>query len=188
MIFIFYFFILISFQTQASLSPLRINDILPKNKPGLFFGNENFSIHSGQTKWLQVDSSLIKPKKVKVEYRSPDKKSPTRLTLRTDKTKKKYSILQYLKKSIHDYRRFGMKIIKSRSVQINSNRAHILDLKQEAYDLYNRQIFFKKDEVVIILTCTGRKSKFQIDIKSCNQIAKNFEWLTEKKSPKEIQL
>ena len=174
------FFSLLTFflpPSEASISPLKINDLLSENKPGFFFGNEQFSIHSGQTQWLQVDSSLIKSKHVKVEYKSPDKQFPARLTLRTDRTKKIYKPHQYLKKYIHDYRRFGMKIIKSRSVKINSHRAYIIDLKQDNYDLYNRQIFFKRDEVVIILTCTGRKNKFQIDIKSCNQIAKNFKWL-----------
>lgn len=175
----FYFSFSLLFFAQnlfANIGAIEINEILPEKKNGLFFGDKNFSIHASNTQWFQVSAPEITSPHVKVEYRSTEEEHPGRLTLRVDQTKKKYKLYQYLKKSIKDYKRFGFHILEARPVEINHMDSFVIDLKQKVSDVQTRQIFFKKADTVVILTCTGHKTSFQTHLKACNQIARNFQW------------
>ncbi len=160
----------------GSIPPFTISDIMQNHK-GTYFGEQGYLIHTDNTNWFQLDSSKVKSKSVKAEYRSLDDQNPSKLTVRAESLKKKLSLSQYVKKSVKDYRRFGFKILDLRPLKINQYNAIVLDLDKTEDDLQSRQILFKKNNNIVILTCTGHRFKFQIDLNSCNQIARNFQWV-----------
>lgn len=163
-------------QSMASVDALKISDFIKSEKPGLYFADENFSIHTEKTNWFQLDPLKIKSKFIKTEYHSLDINDVGKLTVRIDKTNKNYSLKRYLRSSLKDYNRFGFKILETRSLALNNNQALILDLKKNSSQIQTRQILFKKENTVVILTCSGHENSFQSHLKDCNQIARNFNW------------
>lgn len=160
---------------MASIGPVDLGNLSEEPRT-TYFGQLGFKINSENTDWYQVSSGKLKSKTVQAEYRSLDDSNPGRLTIRSESLKKNLTLAEYIRRSAKDYRRFGFKILDLRPLVINQNKAFVLDLDKEDSELQTRQILFKKNNKVIILTCTGHKIKFQSDIKSCNQIARNFEW------------
>jgi hypothetical protein len=161
--------------SQASIGTIDISDLSDEPSTS-YFGQLGFKINAQSTEWYQVSSEKLKSKTVQAEYRSLDDSNPGRLTVRSESLNKSLSLAEYIRRSAKDYRRFGFKILDLRPLTINQNKAFVLDLDKEDSELQTRQILFKKNNKVIILTCTGHKIKFQTDLKSCNQIARNFEW------------
>lgn len=159
----------------AAIAPLDFKDFAKDSKT-IYFGDKGFKIHAENTNWYQVSSHKIKSKTVQAEYRSLDEENPGRLTIRSESLKKNLSLAEYIRRSAKEYRRFGFKILEIRPLAINTHRAFVLDLDKDDSDLQTRQILFKRKNDVIILTCTGNRIKFQTDLKSCNQIARNFSW------------
>jgi hypothetical protein len=172
---LFILVILLNFKAMAGIAPLDLSEISDEPK-SVYFGELGFKIHADETTWYQVSSHKLKSKTVQAEYRSLDEDSPGRLTVRSESLEKNLSLAEYIRRSSKDYRRFGFKILDIRPLQLNSVRAYVLDLDKEDSDLQTRQILFKKQKDIIILTCTGKRLKFQSDLKSCNQIARNFSW------------
>lgn len=162
-------------KSLASIPNLTTTDVLQKR--GLYFGEQGFIIHIENTPWFQLDSSKIKSKTINAEYQSLDDENPTKMTVRAEQLNKKLQLHQYIKKSVKDYRRFGFKILDLRPIKINQYNAFIIDLNKIDDDLQLRQILFTKNQNVVILTCTGHRFKFQKDLTSCNQIARNFSWI-----------
>lgn len=160
---------------EASIAPMDFSELSEEPKT-VYFGQLGFKIHAENTDWYQVSSANLKSKTVQAEYRSLDEEFPGRMTVRSESLKKDLSLAEYIRQAAKDYRRFGFKILDIRSLNVNQNRAFVLDLDKEDSDLQTRQILFKKQNNVIILTCTGHRMKFQSDLKSCNQIARNFSW------------
>lgn len=174
---IIFIFLIIGFRSVfASIPPFTVSNLMQNHK-GIYFGDQGFIIHTENTDWFQLDTSKIKSKSVKTEYRSLDDQNPTKLTVRSESLKKKLSLSQYVKKSVKDYRRFGFKILDLRPLKINNYNAIVLDLDKTEDDLQSRQILFKRNNNVVILTCTGHRFKFQSDLNSCNQIVRNFKWI-----------
>lgn len=164
------------YSTFASIPPFTVSNLMQNHK-GIYFGEQGFIIHTENTNWFQLDTSKIKSKSVKTEYRSLDDQNPTKLTVRSESLKKKLTLSQYVKKSVKDYRRYGFKILDLRPLKINNYNAIVLDLDKTEDDLQSRQILFKRNNNVVILTCTGHRFKFQSDLNSCNQIVRNFKWI-----------
>ncbi len=162
--------------SSATIPPFEVTNLAEELK-GIYFGDLNYLIHAENTDWFQIDSSKIKSKTIKTEYRSLDDQSPSKLTVRSESLKKNVMLSQYIKKSVKDYRRFGFKVLDLRPLKINQNNAFVLDLDKIDDDLQTRQILFKKNQNIIILTCTGHRFKFQNDLNTCNQIARNFKWI-----------
>ncbi len=161
---------------EASIAPIDLSQINDEPK-SIYFGELGYKIHAENTDWYQVASHLLKSKTVQAEYRSLDEEAPSRLTVRSETLNKNLSLPEYIRRSSKDYRRFGFKILNTRPINIGPYKAYVLDLDKLDSDFQSRQILFKRNSDVIILTCTGNRIKFQSDIKSCNQIARNFTWV-----------
>lgn len=166
---------LLHFNASAGIAPLDLSEIVDEPK-SVYFGELGFKIHAEETNWYQVSSHKLKSKTVQAEYRSLDEEAPGRLTVRSESLEKNLSLAEYIRRSSKDYRRFGFRVLDIRPLKLNGNRAYVLDLDKEDSDLQTRQILLKKQKDIIILTCTGNRLKFQTDLKSCNQIARNFSW------------
>lgn len=164
------------FSSHASIAPVDLLE-LSKEPKTIYYGQLGFKIHADNTDWYQMPSHLLKSKTIQAEYRSLDDENPGRLTIRSESLKKNISLAEYIRRSIKDYRRFGFKILDVRPLTINANSSFVLDLEKSDSEKQTRQILFKKKNNVIILTCTGHRGKFQSDLKSCNQIARNFNWV-----------
>ncbi len=160
---------------SGTTPPLNFSDLAREPKT-VYFGDLNFKIHADNTDWYQIPADKIKSKTVQAEFRSLDELQPGRLTVRSESIKKNLRLSEYIRRSAKDYRRFGFKVLDLRPLVINKNQAFLLDLTKEDSLLQTRQILFKQKSNIVILTCTGDQVKFQSDLKSCNQIARNFKW------------
>ena len=169
----------LSLKAHGAVTPIDLSNFSQEPKT-IYYGQLGFKIHAEDTDWYQISSHMIKSKTIQAEYRSLDDQNPGRLTVRSESLKKDLTLSEYIRRSSKDYRRFGFKILDIRPLAINNHKSFVLDLEKEDSELQTRQILFKKNNNVIILTCTGQRTKFQSDLKACNQIARNFDWVKSK--------
>lgn len=160
----------------ATPSALNISDILQIDESDIFFGTENFKISTQDTNWSmrKIDKSNSS---AQAQFLSPNAESQAKLTVRYEKLKNDLTLKAYVKNSMRDYGRYGFEILTKRPLKISDQYAYLIDFKQNKSAVQIRQVLFKNKNVVVILTCSALQENFKQELKSCNQIYRNFRWL-----------
>lgn len=174
----------------TSSSPLVSSDT------GLFFQSLGFKLSTKGTNWKiqpTKDDSFIQnivlgPQQTnstvtatgsaadKLLTESSNKENP-QLNIRTDTLDKKISLENYSKKWMRDYSNFGFETLGQQMIQLGGGKALVVDLVQKKQGKQLRQIILNFEQKVAVLTCVDDKSSFETTLKSCNQIARSFEWM-----------
>lgn len=179
----FNFFILIfsiyaiNSTANAAPFPATATSELISAHSGLYRSPTGFIIHTDNTNWMQTKQKR-KNKYIKTLYRAPISTNGVQaaMTVRIDKLKQT-SIRHYLKRWVKDYPRLGFKVLASKKLNINGNKAHLIDLLSKSSQKRLRQVIYYKNKKIVILTCRDHRQSFLETVKSCNQIIKNFKWL-----------
>lgn len=171
----FIFLISLAWVTSVSATPMALNvsQLLESEDSHVYFGSENFKISTEDTDWIRLPST--NSSSILTQFVNPD--TQAKLTVRSEKLKQKLSLKGYVTRSLRDYNRFGFEILAQRPLKINDQAAFLLDLKQNRSPIQLRQVLYKKDKDVIILTCSSHHDSFKQELKNCNQIYRNFKWL-----------
>lgn len=165
------------FSSHFSLSapfPTINSTELGRQKPGLYFSPEGFSLHAGKTTWEQKETPL-ENKNILAFYKAPKKQAS--LTVRIDRLERKTKLDNYVKSWKKDYVKFGMDIVDSKKVKVGKNRGYMIDLLNNSKNKFIRQIVFLKSKKAVVMTCRSDRKSLKKSLPECNQIFKNFQWL-----------
>lgn len=177
----FFASLLLSLVTLVSIAapiPATSSSSFLSSDVGMFRSPLGFEIHSKNTTWIQ-QTTPEHNSYIKAVYTSPETasgKSPATLTVRVDPLSKAKSATEYIKRWLSEYPRLGFNILGSQKIRVQKNLGFLIDLSEPQSKKQLRQIVFVKNNLAVILTCRDYSETFRDSVKSCNQIAKNFQW------------
>lgn len=169
-----YLTLLISLNYQISLAaphPLTGSSIINKPNNALAFSQLGFTINGIPDYWV-YNKSLESSAKL-IELGLPQR---TLLSFRLEKVSIKTNIETYVRHYLRDYNQYGFTVAGLQSLKRNEVPSVIVDLNQKNKATRSRQMFFHKQDKMIVATCSDDSSKFDATIKLCNQILASFQW------------
>ena len=174
---LFFSFFAFSMSVLAAPMPATSTSLLTNEKPGIFRSAKGFSVNAGKTEWVLSEPPTELPSVVTV-YKSPENHHGVQpvLTVRVDELTQKMDLKLYAKQWLKDYTTLGFKILKTKTLKVNSYAAFAMDVEEAHGPKKLRQIVFLKNQMAVVLTCRDLKDSFQKTVKSCNEIFKSFEW------------
>lgn len=156
----------------ASPHPLAGSSIVNKPYNNLAFAQMGFRINSVPESWVfnkPLDSSNSEAMEL-----GPAGK--TLLSLRLETVSSKTNLEQYVRRYLRDYNQYGFTVSGLQSLQNGRTPSVIVDLNQKNKATRSRQVFFNRQNKLIIATCTDESAKFDATVALCNQILGTFEW------------
>jgi hypothetical protein len=163
-----------SLQIYASPQPLAGSSIINSTQSNLAFSQLGFRVDHIPPNWIFKNVSDLASKSI--ELGPIDKESKATLSFRMEKVAPKTNLEQYVRQYLRDYNQYGFQVSSLQSNKKNSVPSVIVDLSQKNKKTKSRQVFFLKNEKVIIATCLDDSENFEKSMTSCNQILGTFQW------------
>lgn len=151
----------------ASTHPLTGSSWINRPDNALAFSQMGFQV-SGIPDYWQYHKNLEASVPV-IEIGTPKKML---LSFRSEKVSAKTQLENYVRQYLKDYNQYGLEVTGLQS----GNETVTIDLSQKNKSTRSRQMFFHKDNKVIIATCTDDVANFDSTFKACNQILNTFQW------------
>ena len=155
----------------GSTHPLTGSSIINKPNNGLAFSQMGFKVEGIPDSWV-YNKSLSGTAEV-IEIGTADK---TLLSFRQEAASPKTKLEPYVRQYLRDYNQYGFEVAALQSITRNEMPSVIVDLNQKNKATKSRQMFFHKNNKLIVATCTDETAKFENTVKICNQILNSFEW------------
>lgn len=171
------FLFALTVDTQAAPIPATSSSSLIGADLGMFISQYGFSIHAGNTAWIQTAPPSDIPSLTTL-YRSPRMSQGVQasLTVRVDELKELADLRSYVKKWMKDYSRLGFDVLASKPVTVNGQEGFLIDVLNREADKQLRQVVFMKSKTAVILTCRDHRESFTDTLKSCTEIMRHFQW------------
>lgn len=182
----FSFVILIyALSTQAAPHPGTGSSPLVSTETGAFFQSLGFKLSTKGTNWKVLPTQEVSfiqnitlgPAPTAGTSLAAQLQDAPQLNIRTDTLDKKTSLEIYSKKWMRDYTNFGFETLGQQMIQLGGGKALVVDLVQKKQNKQLRQIILNYEQKIAVLTCVDAKTSFESTLKSCNQIARSFEWM-----------
>ena len=165
--FLVWFSILVSLRAAASTHPLTGSSWFNRPDNALAFTQMGFKI-SGVPDYWQFHKNLEGTGQV-LEIGSPKKML---LSFRAETVSAKTPLETYVRQYLKDYNQYGLEVTGLQS----KGGIVTIDMNQKNKTSRSRQMFFHKENKMIIATCTDDATNFDSTFKICNQILNTFEW------------
>jgi hypothetical protein len=159
--------LLLSESLWSSTHPLTGSSLINRPDNALAFTQMGFKV-SGIPDYWQYHKS-IETNGQTIEIGTPAKML---LTFRSERVSAKTQLESYVRQYLKDYNQYGLEVAGLQS----NNESVTIDLNQKNKSSRTRQMFFHKDNVMIIATCTDESGSFEATSKMCNQILSSFQW------------
>jgi hypothetical protein len=159
-------FFLFSGRVWSSTHPLTGSSIINHPDNALAFTQMGFKV-SGIPDYWQYKKTLDSGDSIEIG-------TPTKMLLsfHSEKVSAKTQLENYVRQYLKDYNQYGMEVAGLQS----SHDSVTIDLIQKNKATRSRQMFFHKDNTVIIATCTDDTASFDNTSKACSQILSTFQW------------
>lgn len=165
-------------QSWAAPIPGTSSSQIISEKAGSFYSPKGFSLHSGDTAWVQTPAPKNIPS-IAAIYKSPIVSSGQQpaLTVRFDELKRNQNLKNYVKHWMQDYTRFGFDVLTAKAIKISGNSAFLIDIVSKETKKQLRQVVFMREKLAVILTCRDERGEsFNKTLTDCNSIIKTFQW------------
>lgn len=96
------------------------------------------------------------------------------LTFRLENVSAQAHLENYVRQFLRDYNQYGFEVGQLQSK--NQGNLVVVDLNQKNKTTRSRQVFFKKNNHVVIATCNDVTARFDQTLLVCNQILNRFQW------------
>ena len=155
----------------AATHPLTGSSII--NQPGnsLAFAQLGFRLDTIPTKW-----NYNKPINNNLNSIELGVGNKTLLSFRLEKVSVKTQLEQYVRQYLRDYNQYGFEVTSLQSHSKSFVPSVIVDLAQKNKSTKSRQVFFYKQDKMIIATCADDTVSFDETIATCNQVLGSFKW------------
>lgn len=100
----------------------------------------------------------------------------TLLSFRLETVTAKTKLETYVRQHLRDYNQYGFEVTGLQSHNKSTTPSVIVDLRQKNNNSRSRQVFFHKDDKLIIATCADTQQRFDQTLGVCNQILGTFKW------------
>ena len=175
------FILLFSFVTTAGLSfnaaaaphPLTGSSIINNPSNSIAFSQMGFSVEGIPSYWTFNKNLESKAKMLEI---GPANK--TLLSFRLENVSTKTALESYVRQYLRDYNQYGFEVGGLQSLTRNDVEFVIVDLNQKNKATKTRQLFFHKNNKMVIATCSDETPKFENTLQICNNILSTFTWNT----------
>lgn len=163
---------------KAAPIPGTATSLLTSSNAEMLRSSHGFQLHAADTSWV-MQTSKTQSQNLEAIYKSPKLTQGLQasLTVRVDQRKSNVSFKQYLKRTLKDYTRLGLEVMRAKPVKINNITGFLVDAVGQNRQKQIRQIVFGKGKTMVILTCRDNEFNFRVSVKDCNEIFKSFQWL-----------
>ncbi len=175
----FFIFILLSasfFQraTQAAPHPMSGSSLINQVQTSSVFSQMGFQIKKIPADWILktpvvVDGQIIEMAPIHSVYKSV-------LSFSAEKVSPKTDLEKYVRQYLRDYNQYGFEVIGLQSLKQSGFNSVIVDLNQKSKATRSRQVFYKKEDKIILATCIDSFEKFNKTVLTCNAILDTFQW------------
>jgi hypothetical protein len=164
---VFSFLFIISQSLWCSTHPLTGSSLINHPDNSLAFTQMGFKV-SGIPEYWQFHKT-IEGSGPSIEIGTPAKML---LSFRSEKVSAKIPLEGYVRQYLKDYNQYGLEVSGLQS----GNDVVTIELTQKNKASRTRQMFFHKDNNMIIATCTDDSVTFETTSKICSHILSTFQW------------
>lgn len=157
----------------ASTHPLTGSSIINQPSNSMVFSQMGFRLDTIPFNWTY--SKSINSNSKSIELGTENK---TLLSFRLENVSVKTQLEQYVRQYLRDYNQYGFEVTGLQSHSKNFVPSVIVDLDQKNKSTKSRQVFFYKQDKMVIATCADDDVNFDKTIALCNQILGSFKWRT----------
>lgn len=100
----------------------------------------------------------------------------TLLTFRMETVSPKTHLERYVRQYLRDYNQYGFEVTSLKSNSSSAVPSVVVDLDQKNKTTKSRQVFFFKQDKMIVATCSDDVANFPATIAVCNQVLGSFKW------------
>ncbi len=100
----------------------------------------------------------------------------TLLTFRMETVSPKTHLERYVRQYLRDYNQYGFEVTSLKSNSSSAVPSVVVDLDQKNKTTKSRQVFFFKQDKMIVATCSDDVAGFSATVAVCNQVLGSFKW------------
>lgn len=147
------------------IGPSLLNS--PQN--ALAFSQMGFTVADVPADWVYTKSFDTEAEVIEI-----GQNQKSLLTFRLETVSAQVHLENYVRQYLRDYNQYGFEVGQLQSK--NLGNLVVVDLNQKNKSTRSRQVFFKKNNHVIIATCNDVTARFDQTLLVCNQILNQFQW------------
>lgn len=145
----------------------RINTV----QAGIVFSQMGFQISKIPADWILKNPISSDSKNLEI-----GNQVETILSFNAEKVSPKTDLEKYVRQYLRDYNQYGFEVIGLQSLKQTFINSVIVDLSQKNRSTRSRQVFYKKDDQIVMATCLDSFEKFDKTILQCNAILETYQW------------
>ncbi|MBC7464489.1 MAG: hypothetical protein H7256_00725 [Bdellovibrio sp.] len=160
--------------SQAAVQPLTGASIINQIHSGAAFSQMGFEVKSFPSNWM-----IKKPmtdEASTIEIGSDEATSKALLSFRTENVNPKVDLEKYVRQYLRDYNQYGFEVVGLQSLKQNEQNSVVVDLNQKNKATRSRQVFYKKNDKIVMATCLDDFDHFTKTIQTCNNVLNTFRW------------
>ena len=169
-VFIFSFFI--SFQLTAAPHPMMGSALINQVGSGSVFSQMGFQIKNLPSDWIlktPLNSNVL-------ELGPGNNARKSILSFMSEKINLKTDLEKYVRQYLRDYNQYGFEVVNLQSLKQGNLNSVIVDLNEKNKATRSRQIFYKKEDQIIMAMCLDTFEQFDKTILTCNKVLESFQW------------
>lgn len=158
----------------AAPHPLMGPSVLNQINSGAVLSQMGFDVKNFPPGW-----ALKKPSTedaVAIDLGSEDPASKALLSFRIETVSPKTDLEKYVRQYLRDYNQYGFEVVGLQSLKQAALNSVIVDLNQKNKATRSRQVFYKKNDKIVMATCLDDFENFNKTILICNSVLNTFQW------------
>ncbi len=100
----------------------------------------------------------------------------SKLSFRLDKVGPSQDLTLLAKRWIREYPLLGFQWLQTKNVEINGQKALMVDFYQKSRAIQVRQILLRDGQRLAVFTCSDKREVFAQTVGDCNQVVQSFHW------------
>lgn len=153
----------------AAPHPLTGSSMINSPQNALAFAQMGFTVADIPRDWVYTKSFDTNAEVIEI-----GQNQKSLLTFRLENVPAQTHLENYVRQFLRDYNQYGFEVGQLQSK--NQGLLVVVDLNQKNKATRSRQVFFKKNNHVVIATCNDTTARFDQTLLICNQILNQFQW------------
>lgn len=157
--------------TLAATHPLTGSSIINQAGNGMAFAQMGFRLDTIPLNWSYNKSISNNLNSIELGV-----ENKTLLSFRLENVSVKTHLEQYVRQYLRDYNQYGFEVTSLHSNSKSPVPSVVVDLDQKNKATKSRQVFFFKQNKMIIATCADDFTNFINTFALCNRVLNSFKW------------
>ncbi len=158
----------------AAPHPMSGSSFINQIQTGTVFSQMGFQIKNVPTDWV-LRNPLASQTQV-IEMAPSSSTTKAILSFTSENVSAKTDLEKYVRQYLRDYNQYGFEVIGLQSLKNSDLNSVVVDLSQKNKATKSRQVFFKKDDKIVLATCLDSFARFNKTLLTCNAILDTFQW------------